>query len=87
MDLTRGFYFSFISFCDTGQQATANFFKTDSWSASTQQMTLHLGLDSFCADTKTCQVQYKWQWPEVAQVIHTCIKHGADAVGREGLVH
>ena len=44
-------------------------------------------LDSFCADTKTYQVQYKWQWPEVAQVIHSCIKHGADAVDREGLVH
>ena len=44
-------------------------------------------LDSFCANTKTYQVQYKWQRPEVAQVIHTCIKHGADAVGREGLVH
>ena len=38
-------------------------------------------LDSFCANTKTYQVQYKWQRPEVAQVIQTRIKHRADVVG------
>ena len=49
--------------------------------------TLHT-LDSFCADTKTYpSTVHTEQQPGVAQVIHTCIKHHADAVGREGSVH